>query len=184
MWAWGKVRLRRTARPSTAVTLGLLGAASFCLLVSAPAVAAPEPDPLPVPKPQPKRSRRLLPGSRRRLHHLRSSLRLLLRQSSLHSRARPIAQRPSQRSAAPPSASRPPPGGEARGEAPCRCGPRQGQAATDSSAAWRCRGHACLGEPPRDRPPATPCDLRIEAPPSRSSSSGSGRLRSPCSPWR
>ena len=54
MSAWGKVRLRRTARPSTAVTLGLLGAASFCLLVSAPALAAPKPDPLPVPKPQPK----------------------------------------------------------------------------------------------------------------------------------
>jgi hypothetical protein len=34
--------------------LGLLGAASFCLLVSAPAFAAPKPDPLPVPKPQPK----------------------------------------------------------------------------------------------------------------------------------
>jgi hypothetical protein len=46
--------LRRTARPSTAVTLGLLGAASFCLLVTAPALAAPKPDPLPVPKPQPK----------------------------------------------------------------------------------------------------------------------------------
>jgi hypothetical protein len=46
--------LRRTAGPSTAVTLGLLGAASFCLLVSAPALAAPKPDPLPVPKPQPK----------------------------------------------------------------------------------------------------------------------------------
>lgn len=46
--------MRRTARPSTAVTLGLLGAASFCLLVSAPALAAPKPDPLPVPKPQPK----------------------------------------------------------------------------------------------------------------------------------
>ena len=46
--------MRRTAGPSTAVTLGLLGAASFCLLVSAPALAAPKPDPLPVPKPQPK----------------------------------------------------------------------------------------------------------------------------------
>lgn len=34
--------------------LGLFGAASFCLLVSAPALAAPKPDPLPVPKPQPK----------------------------------------------------------------------------------------------------------------------------------
>ena len=46
--------MRRTSRPSTAVTLGLFGAASFCLLVSAPALAAPKPDPLPVPKPQPK----------------------------------------------------------------------------------------------------------------------------------
>jgi len=46
--------LRRTARPSTAVMLGLLGAASLCLLVSAPAFAAPKPDPLPVPKPQQK----------------------------------------------------------------------------------------------------------------------------------
>jgi hypothetical protein len=54
MSAWGRVRLRRTARPSTAVMLGLLGAASFSLLVSAPAFAAPKPDPLPVPKPQPK----------------------------------------------------------------------------------------------------------------------------------
>jgi len=54
MSAWGIVRLRRTARPSTAVMLGLLGAASFCLLFSAPALAAPKPDPLPVPKPQPK----------------------------------------------------------------------------------------------------------------------------------
>ena len=54
MSAWGIVRLRRTARPSTAVTLGLVGAASFCLLFSAPALAAPKPDPLPVPKPQPK----------------------------------------------------------------------------------------------------------------------------------
>ena len=53
MSAWGIVRLRRTARPSTAVTLGLLGAACFCLLFSAPALAAPKPDPLPVPKPQP-----------------------------------------------------------------------------------------------------------------------------------
>jgi type IV secretory pathway VirB10-like protein len=54
MFAWGKVRLRRTARPSTAVTLGLLAAASFGLLVSGPAIAAPKPDPLPVPKPHPK----------------------------------------------------------------------------------------------------------------------------------
>jgi hypothetical protein len=52
MSAWGIVRLRRTARPATAVTLGLLGAACFCLLFSAPALAAPKPDPLPVPKPQ------------------------------------------------------------------------------------------------------------------------------------
>ena len=189
MCAWGKVRLRRTARPSTAVTLELLGAASFCLLV------------------RPQRSQHRSPircrsrsrSPRRRRRHLldepappatteRSSLRLLRRRppcSHLSPDAAECSEpsQPQRQSAE--SRGRPPPGGQLaakRRAAAAAPGPvrfrscrrqrrRRGPARSDSAGTGV--------SPGRRLPPRAPIAERGLP---RSFSSASGPSRSPYSP--